>query len=40
VAVIEYSDIGRAIAQDLRRQGPVRPILRKPRYDKQARLLM
>jgi hypothetical protein len=28
------------IAQDLRRQGPVQPILRKPRYDKQARLVM
>jgi predicted phage terminase large subunit-like protein len=37
--VIEDTDIGRAIAQDLRRSGEVRPILRPPRFDKEARFL-
>ncbi|KRE16842.1 hypothetical protein ASE63_14020 [Bosea sp. Root381] len=38
--VIEDTDIGRAIAQDLRRSGEWRAILRKPRYDKQTRFMM
>lgn len=37
--IIEDTDIGRAIAQDLRRAGEWRAILRKPRLDKQARFL-
>jgi predicted phage terminase large subunit-like protein len=37
--VIEDTDIGRAITQDLRRSGEYRAILRKPRFDKQARFL-
>lgn len=38
--VIEDTDIGRAIAQYLRRSGEARAILRKPRYDKQTRFMM
>ncbi len=38
--VIEDSDIGRALVQELRRSNRLRPLLRKPRFDKQARLLM
>jgi predicted phage terminase large subunit-like protein len=37
--VIEDTDIGRAITQDLRRSGEYRAILKKPRFDKQARFL-
>lgn len=37
--IIEDTDIGRAITQDLRRSGEWRAILRKPRIDKQARFL-
>lgn len=38
--IIEDTDIGRAITQDLRRLGEWRAILRKPRYDKQTRFVM
>lgn len=38
--VIEGTDIGRAITQDLRRSGEWRAILRKPRYDRQTRFIM
>ncbi|AMJ61097.1 hypothetical protein AXW83_13060 [Bosea sp. PAMC 26642] len=38
--VIEDTDIGRAISQDLRRLRECRPILIKPRYDKQTRFIM
>jgi predicted phage terminase large subunit-like protein len=37
--VIEDTDIGRAITQDLRRSGEWRAILQRPRYDKEARFL-
>jgi predicted phage terminase large subunit-like protein len=37
--IIEDTDIGRAITQDLRRSGEWRAILRKPRFDKEARFL-
>lgn len=37
--VIEETDLGRALLQDLRRTEPIRPILCKPRFDKEARLL-
>jgi predicted phage terminase large subunit-like protein len=37
--LIEDTDIGRAIGQDLLRERRIRPIMRRPRYDKQARLL-
>lgn len=37
--IIEDTDIGRAITQDLRRPGEWRTVLRKPRFDKQARFL-
>ena len=37
--IIEDTDIGRAITQDLRRSGEYSAILRKPRFDKQARFL-
>ncbi|HVM11343.1 MAG TPA: phage terminase large subunit [Actinomycetota bacterium] len=37
--VIEGTDIGRAITQDLRRAGEYSAILRTPRFDKQARFL-
>jgi predicted phage terminase large subunit-like protein len=37
--VIEETDLGRAIAQDLHRTGQLHPILRTPRFDKTARLL-
>jgi predicted phage terminase large subunit-like protein len=37
--VIEDTDIGRAIAQDLRRAGEYRAILHRPRFDKEARIL-
>ena len=37
--VIEDTDIGRAITQDLRRCGESRAILRRPRFDKEARFL-
>jgi predicted phage terminase large subunit-like protein len=37
--VIEDTDIGRAITQDLRRSGEWRAILRRPRFDKEARFL-
>lgn len=37
--VIEDTDIGRAITQDLRRAGESRAILRRPRFDKEARFL-
>lgn len=36
--VIEDAGIGRAVAQDLRATGVLRPILNRPRYDKRARL--
>lgn len=38
VTLIENSDIGRAIAQDLVRQNLLRPLLPRPRFDKEARL--
>jgi predicted phage terminase large subunit-like protein len=37
--IIEDADIGRAITQDLRRSGEWRAILRRPRFDKEARFL-
>jgi predicted phage terminase large subunit-like protein len=37
--LIEDTDIGRALVQEFRRSGPIRPILSKIRYDKMARLL-
>ena len=37
--VIEDTDIGRAITQDLRDSGEPRAILRRPRFDKEARFL-
>ena len=37
--LIENTDIGRAIGQDLRRSTRVHPLMPRPRYDKQARLL-
>ncbi len=37
--IIEDTDIGRAVMQDLRRAGEYRVILRRPRFDKQARFL-
>lgn len=37
--VIEGTDIGRAITQDLRRSGERSAILRRPRFDKEARFL-
>lgn len=37
--VIEATDIGRAIAQDLRRSKVCRPILHRPKFDKEARFL-
>lgn len=37
--VIEDSDIGRAILQDLRRSHLLRPILQRPHFDKEARFL-
>jgi predicted phage terminase large subunit-like protein len=37
--IIEDTDIGRAITQDLRRSGEWRAILRRPRFDKEARFL-
>lgn len=37
--LIEETDIGRAIAQEMRLTGAVRPILWQPRFDKEARLL-
>lgn len=37
--LVEAGDIGRAIVQDLRQTGPIRPMLQQPRFDKEARLL-
>jgi predicted phage terminase large subunit-like protein len=37
--IIEETDVGRAILQDLRREGELRPILIRPRFDKEARFL-
>jgi predicted phage terminase large subunit-like protein len=37
--LIEDTDIGRAIGQELRRSGTLRPLMHRPRYDKQARML-
>ena len=37
--IIEATDLGRAITQDLRRSGEWRAILRTPRFDKEARFL-
>jgi predicted phage terminase large subunit-like protein len=37
--VIEATDTGRALMQDLRRSGPIRPIVIPPRYGKEARFL-
>ena len=37
--LIEETDIGRALVQDMRRKGPVKPILHRVRFDKKARLL-
>ena len=36
--IIEDAGIGRAVTQDLRRTGALRPILQRPRFDKRARL--
>jgi predicted phage terminase large subunit-like protein len=38
-SVIEDSDIGRAIVQDLRRSGEYAAVLKRPRFDKEARFL-
>lgn len=35
--IIEDSELGRALSQDLRRTGELRPILKRPRFDKQTR---
>lgn len=37
--LMEETDIGRALTQDMRRTSRVRPILQHPRFDKEARLL-
>ncbi len=37
--LIEETDIGRALVQEMRRNSPVRPIARRPCFDKEARLL-
>ncbi|MCC0806952.1 terminase [Methylobacterium sp. W2] len=37
--LIENTELGRAVAQDLDRRGLLRPSLHRPRYDKEARLL-
>jgi predicted phage terminase large subunit-like protein len=37
--LIEDTELGRAVAQDLRHTGNLRPLLRTARFDKQARLL-
>lgn len=37
--IIEKTDLGHAILQELRVSGPIRPILKAPRYDKKARML-
>lgn len=37
--IIEDADIGRAIAQDLRGSQDCRPVLKRPHFDKEARLL-
>lgn len=37
--LIEDTELGRALAQELHRTGPVRPIRQRPRFDKEARLL-
>lgn len=37
--IIEDTELGRAIVQDLRRTGECRPILKKPKFDKEARFL-
>lgn len=37
--LIEDTELGRAVAHDLHRTGPVRPLLNRPRFDKEARLL-
>ncbi|WP_439575938.1 phage terminase large subunit [Phreatobacter sp.] len=37
--LIEDSELGRALSQDLRRAGELRPILKKPRFDKQTRFV-
>ena len=37
--LIEDTELGRAVAQDLNRVGLLRPSLHRPRYDKEARLL-
>ena len=37
--VIEDTELGRAVTQDLRRSGVLRPILSRPRFDKEARML-
>lgn len=37
--VIEETELGRALLQDLRRTEAIRPVLCKPRFDKEARLL-
>ena len=37
--VIEDTELGRALLHDLRRTEAIRPVLQRPRYDKEARLL-
>jgi predicted phage terminase large subunit-like protein len=37
--LIEATEMGRALLQDIRRTGPIRPVLVTPRYDKEARFL-
>jgi predicted phage terminase large subunit-like protein len=37
--VVEQGDIGRAVTQEMRLHSPVRPILWRPKFDKEARLL-
>lgn len=37
--LVEETDIGRALVQEMRRSAPVRPILTCPKFDKEARLL-
>lgn len=37
--LVEQTDIGRAVVQEIRLHSPVRPILQRPFFDKEARLL-
>lgn len=37
--IIEDGELGRAVAQDVRRTGELRPLLKRPRFDKQTRFV-